>query len=39
MADDSHDDEDWGNSIAKVTFICTVVSAALFAATVFVFIR
>lgn len=36
MADE--DDGDWGNTVARVTFITTVVSAALFIAAVVVFI-
>lgn len=38
---DEHDREaeaEWGNSVAKITFIATVVSAALFLAAVILFI-
>jgi len=31
-------DEQWGNTVARVTFIVTVIGAALFVGAVFIFI-
>jgi hypothetical protein len=38
MADGKDRDEDWGPTIAKLTFWLTIISAALFVLAVFVFI-
>ncbi len=37
MAQDEHDDR-WGDHTARLTFIWTVIGAAVFAGTVFLFI-
>ena len=38
MADDNDRDDDWGNSVARQTFIWTVILSALFVGCVFIFI-
>jgi hypothetical protein len=38
MADDEGHDENWGNSIARKTFLWTVITAVGFVASVFIFI-
>lgn len=32
-------DEDWGNMVARITFIATIITAALFVGAVFLFIQ
>ena len=38
MADDRDPSDDWGNFVAKWTFIWTVILAVLYVGTVFIFI-